>query len=270
MPINTSSFIKRPFQTRQMINLIKHVYARIINRFKKAFISAKRPSKQLKKQFRKVMSSLDLEARFTQIYQINYWNSNESISGHGSTLALTNNLRKELPMLFEQFKIRSVFDGPCGDFNWMKLVVNETDVDYTGADIVLPLIERNQSRYGSESVRFIKLDLTKDSLPTADLMICRDCLFHLSYDDCLLLLTNFTKSNFKYLLTTTYYNNNNFKNVNIITGHFRMIDLHAEPFYFPRETLYKIDDWIAPEKPRKMCLWTKQQVIIALEKSSGA
>ena len=85
-------------------------------------------------------------------------------------------------------------------------------------------------------------------------MICRDCLFNLSYEDKKLVLNNFIKSNTPYLLTTTYVNELKFKNENITTGHFRMIDLFSTPYNFPKEALFKIDYWVAPEKPRAMCL----------------
>lgn len=223
------------------------------------------PSKQVKKHFRKIIHQLNLEDRFTQIYKINYWGNNESVSGRGSTLMLTSNLRNNLPILFEKFAIKRVFDGPCGDFNWMRHVVDATNIDYIGGDIVLPLIESNQSKYETQRVKFKKIDLTKDVLPEADLMICRDCLFHLSYEDTKQLLDNFVQSNIPYLLTTTYHNDTSFKNKDIITGHFRMIDLFSPPYNFPKEVLFKIDDWVAPESPRSMCLWSKDQIIEAIK-----
>lgn len=233
--------------------------------FKSQFDKRSNTFKKTKKAFRKTIHQLSLEDRFTQIYNINYWGSEESTSGRGSTLTLTSNLRKNLPELFNKFSIKSVFDGPCGDFNWMKLVVDEAKIDYTGGDIVLPMIEANQSKHASQHVRFIKIDLTKDTLPTADLMICRDCLFHLSFADTKLVLNNFVQSNIAYLLTTTYHNNATFKNEDIITGHFRRIDLFSAPYHFPKEVLFKIDDWVAPEKPRMMCLWSRNQVLAALQ-----
>lgn len=249
-----------------MFNQFKCFFLQLVTSLKSTYITNRPNTRSIKKRFRKVMHTLNIEERFTQIYLINYWNSDESISGHGSTITLTTNLRLELPKLFKQFNIKSVFDGPCGDFNWMKLVVNETEIDYTGADIVLPLIEENQRKYGNESTRFKKLDLTNDILPDADLMICRDCLFHFSYEDARRLLVNFSRANIPYLLTTTYHNEDSFTNKNIDSGHFRMIDLHSAPFHFPKEVLYKIEDWVYPESPRHMCLWSKDQVIEALKK----
>ena len=238
-------------------NLIMLVKAKLNIKFNSA--------KKIKKNFRKTLHQLTLEDRFTKIHEINYWGSNESISGVGSTLALTANLRKHLPILFKKYHIKRVFDGPCGDFHWMQHVVNETNIDYTGGDIVLPLIEANQTKYANEHVKFKKIDLTTDELPNADLMICRDCLFHLSYYDTKKLLSNFVKSNIPYFLTTTYLNKNRFNNKDIVTGNFREIDLFSTPYNFPKDALYQIDDWIAPESPRFMCLWTRAQVIIALE-----
>lgn len=247
-----------------MMQLLKYYSKKIYTISQNKLCRQSNPAKKTKKQFRKIIHQLNLEDRFTQIYNINYWGSNESVSGIGSTIEITSNLRKMLPVLFTQFSIKSVFDGPCGDFNWMKLVVEETNINYIGGDIVLPMIQANQSKYAKPNIRFVKIDLTKDALPTADLMICRDCLFHLSYEDTKLVLSNFIQSNIPYLLTTTYLNDLSFKNKNIITGHFRMIDLFSAPYNFPKEVLFKIDDWIAPEKPRAMCLWSRNQISEAL------
>jgi hypothetical protein len=48
---------------------------------------------------------------------------------------------RDMPPLIEKFSIKSMFDAPCGDFNWMKLVLDKVKVDYVGADIVKPLID---------------------------------------------------------------------------------------------------------------------------------
>jgi hypothetical protein len=249
-----------------MFNLLKKGFCEFNQLVKDQLGLKSDPSKRVKKNFRKIINELNLEDRFTQIYNINYWNNRESASGRGSTIALTKNLREKLPELFTKFSIKNVFDGPCGDFNWMRLVVEETNINYIGGDIVLPLIQSNQSKYGKHNIRFEKIDLTKDALPTADLMICRDCLFHLSYEDAKLVLSNFIKSDIPYLLTTSYHSNISFENKNIVTGHFRKIDLFSVPYHFPKDVLFEIDDWIAPESPRSMYLWSKVQVIEALQK----
>lgn len=218
-------------------------------------------AKSIKKAFRKVIHHLDVQERFTQIYQINYWGSDESASGKGSTLEHTNNLRKQLPYLLKQFSIEKIFDGPCGDFYWMQHVLQGKNVEYIGADIVKPLIEQNNQTHGNSKISFIHIDLRRDQLPYSDLMICRDCIFHLSYEDTTMLLKNYISSKIPYLLTTTYVNHGLFINRDITSGHFRLIDLFSPPYNFPKEVLFKIDDWIQPNEERWMCLWSREQLI---------
>jgi SAM-dependent methyltransferase len=191
---------------------------------------------------KKSYAGCSLEDRFTAIYICRYWGGdkqNESLSGHGSTLEYTRVLRRELPKLFYQFTIRSVFDAPCGDFKWMKHVVHECpDVEYIGADIVAPMIKANTAQHANERIRFFHADLTQAEFPTADLMICRDCLFHLSYQDIKLVLNNFVASGIPLLLTSTHLGA--LTNRDICSGDFRSIDLFSTPFNFSKEVLYRV------------------------------
>jgi hypothetical protein len=209
------------------------------------------------------------EDKFTWIYQKNYWQSDESASGDGSTLEYTANLRKELPALFDKFSIRTILDAPCGDFNWMRELLRGMDIAYTGGDIVRPLIESLNEHHGAPGRAFIHLDLAADKLPKADLMICRDCLFHLSYADTRAVLKNYLDSGTPYLLTTTHKNHGGWANQDIRTGFYRQIDLFAAPYHFPAAPLARIDDWVAPFPAREMCLWSREQVADALAKAAG-
>lgn len=74
--------------------------------------------------------------------------------------------------------------------------------DYTGADIVPDLIERNR-QFETEKIRFKQLNLIQGRLPKVDLIFGRDCLVHLSYQDALTALRNICNSGSTYLLTTT-------------------------------------------------------------------
>ena len=130
---------------------------------------------------RKIILGLSVpEERFTKIYQENHWNDSGSRSGEGSTLENTQNVRNELPIVLRKYKIKSVLDAPCGDFNWMKSITQGISIKYIGGDIVKPMIEKNQAHHSSNSISFEHLDLTKNLLPEVDLMFCRDCFFHLS------------------------------------------------------------------------------------------
>jgi hypothetical protein len=212
-----------------------------------------------------VLSLKSNEDRFTWIYKNNYWSSSESLSGTGSTLKYTENLRKELPNLFSKYSIQKVFDAPCGDFNWMSHLLPSVKIEYIGGDIVKPLIENLNSKHKSTNISFVHFDLIKEIPPEVDLMICRDCLFHLSFQDIKSVLENFIKSKSTYLLTTTHKNmGRSFTNRDISTGEFRCIDLFSKPFSFPDDPLYVIEDWIAPDPERQMCLWSREQILLAL------
>jgi len=208
----------------------------------------------------KILRHADIEERFTEIYRSSYWNSAESVSGGGSTLSYTEKLRKGLPDLFAKFSIASIFDAPCGDFNWMRYVIEHHSIDYIGGDIVSPLILSLKERYETNNRRFIHIDLTKSQFPAADLMICRDCLFHLSYDDTQAVLENFLRSDIPYLLTSTHVNSTGLSNKDIKTGDFRLIDLFSAPYNFPQDVLYRIPDWREPGPQREMCLWSREQI----------
>ena len=177
-----------------------------------------------------------------------------------------------MPELFTKFSIKSVFDAPCGDFNWMRYVIKDYRINYIGGDIVLPLIRSHNKTYRNTNTQFIQIDLTKHQFPSANLMICRDCLFHLSFEDAKAVLKNFVESNIDYLLTSTHVNLNNFSNKNVPTGGFRHIDLFSAPYNFPQNVLYRIldwrepepGDWREPEPKREMCLWSREQVTTAL------
>jgi hypothetical protein len=224
------------------------------------------PIKLIKyKKFQRVLSLKSNEDKFTWIYKKNYWSSNESFSGPGSTLKYTKNLRKELPNLFSRYSIQKVFDAPCGDFNWMSHLLLFVKIKYIGGDIVKPLIDNLNIKYKSGRISFVHFDLIKEVPPEVDLMICRDFLFHLSFQDIKSVLENYIKSKSTYLLTTTHKNiGRSFTNRNILTGDSRCIDLFSKPFNFPANPLYVIEDWMFPDPERQMCLWDRKQVLLAL------
>jgi hypothetical protein len=203
---------------------------------------------------------------FTKIYKFNYWGSSESVSGSGSTVELTANLRHELPKLFAKFEIGSVYDAPCGDFNWMRTLMKEINFSYCGADIVPDLIQVNIDKFKSENIEFKFADITSDAFPKVDLWICRDCLFHLSYKDIYSALENYVRSDIPFVLTSTHINTVAFENKNILTGGFRLIDLFEKPFCFHFEPLYRIADWVPPHSQREMCLWSRDQIAAVLPK----
>ena len=172
---------------------------------------------------------------FTEIYETNYWNSAESISGEGSEMKQVAVLIQELNQLIKNKQIKTLLDIPCGDFNWMKKV-DLSEVEYCGADIVESLVKKNtEENKDSKNLRFEVLDLMRDNLPKSDLIIVRACLVHLSYDDIFKSIENIKKSGSKYLFTTTYPAHK--INFDIVTGDWRRLNLLEKPFSFPEPIL---------------------------------
>jgi hypothetical protein len=173
---------------------------------------------------------LPLEQRFARIFTTNLWSS-ESRSGLGSELQATAGVREQLPRLLEALDAGSLLDLPCGDFGWLSAVA--LDLDYTGGDIVADLIASNQERFGGAGSRrrFVRLDLTADPLPRADVVLCRDCLVHLSFDHIRLAFENLRRSGSTWLLTTTFLDHH--ENTDIESGDWRILNLTSPPFNLP-------------------------------------
>jgi hypothetical protein len=117
-------------------------------------------------------------------------------------------------------------------------------IDYVGGDIVYDLIKKNKSKYQKKNINFINLDITTNTLPCADLMICRDCLIHLSFKNIKKFFNNFKKSKIKYLLLTSYKlkeKESDFNNMDIENGDFREIDLSKPPFSLSEPILKILD-----------------------------
>lgn len=207
------------------------------------------------------------EKIFNHIYKYNLWGDCESFSGTGSSLVYTENLRKELPVVLKKYNINSIFDAPCGDFNWMSEVLKKYPIKYIGADIVEPLVKKNREKFKiADKIDFIVLDIVNDNYPNADLMICRDCLFHLSYNDIFSIIERFLISNTKFLLVTSHDNRNSeFYNSDIKTGDFRKLDLFSAPFMLPKDSLEIINDWIEPDPPRSMHLFSRELILNAFQ-----
>jgi hypothetical protein len=164
---------------------------------------------------------------FKKIFDLHHWYDEESKSGPGSGLSQTRAVRKFLSDLLVQLQASTILDIPCGDFYWMK-EVDLADCNYCGADIVDDIINQNKIMYINRRRKFIVADLTTSRLPVADLILCRDCLVHFSYEDIRKALANIQNSECKYLLTTTFPGR---INKDIRTGEWRPIDLEASPFF---------------------------------------
>jgi hypothetical protein len=184
-------------------------------------------------------------------YATDAWGSSESGSGVGSELGATENVRVYLPELFHRLKVSTFLDAPCGDWNWMRQV-DLSGVDYIGADVVPAVIAQNNTRYARSDVRFVDADLTKDDLPAADMIMCRDCWVHLSFQDIAAMLRNFRRTGATWLLvsTTPSHGSNQDQRTSI---DWRPLNLRLPPFNFPPEIEGRKDHF--PNEPFLLTLW---------------
>ena len=177
---------------------------------------------------RESFAGLSLEQCFRRIHDTNLWGAPESASGLGSELDATAVLRAELPLLLQRLGVASLLDAPCGDAGW----INAADlrVRLIGVDIVPSLIERLQACVAAGEIEgeYHLADITRDSLPRCDAILCRDCLVHLSFANIERTVANFRASGAKWLIAT------NFPewqiNVDCEDGDWRALNFERAPF----------------------------------------
>ena len=173
-------------------------------------------------------SGLDLAQCFQRIHDMNLWGAAASPSGLGSELDATAVLRAQLPLLLQRLGVASLLDAPCGDAGW----INAADlrVRLIGVDIVPSLIERLQACVAAGEIEgeYHLADITRDSLPRCDAILCRDCLVHLSFSNIERTVANFRASGAKWLIAT------NFPewqiNVDCEDGDWRALNFERAPF----------------------------------------
>jgi hypothetical protein len=201
-------------------------------------------------------SPVNLQRRFSKVYEQNLWGDSESRSGPGSrrdsgqAVHSINVLNK----LCSEYRISSISDVPCGDFNWFHdFLYPNPGISYTGYDIVPDLITRNRRIF---RYNFELLDVTSQIPPPADLVFCKDLFNHLIYRSIANSLLNMISSNSKFLLVSNNFdyieNVDLVDNVNTQTEHgSRHFDLTRAPFHFPNPIWndHYLGFWLLAELP---------------------
>ncbi len=174
---------------------------------------------------------------FNSIYKSNHWNkskkfdSNQSYSGPGSVAnsIQTNNLILELQKFFKENDIKNILDAPCGDCAWIKKIF-ETDINYTGIDIVEDLINQNKLTFNSNlNIKFYCEDLTEyKNFNNYDFILLRDFFIHLPLKMINKILTNLKNSNCRFFAFNNYESANINKEISI--GQHRKINILKDPF----------------------------------------
>jgi SAM-dependent methyltransferase len=127
--------------------------------------------------------NLSTQEIFERIYGANAWgtgNGGDFDSGSGSGKEFVQAYVDAISAYVHSHSIRSIVDLGCGDFRVAQNLLNCVTVEYTGCDVVRPLIEHHRRANANAQTQFMCLDIIKDSLPSGDLYLIRQVLQHLS------------------------------------------------------------------------------------------
>jgi SAM-dependent methyltransferase len=211
-----------------------------------------------------LISCMNKDQKFSYIYKSKYWKGigDGSLSGAGSNENTTHNIKLELQNFFNQKKIKSILDIPCGDWKWMSNMDFEC-INYIGCDVVKEMIDKNNQLYAKDNVKFLLKSLIDDDLPKADIIIVRDLLVHLDNSDILKCLENIKRSDFKYIAITNYPILKSQYKENILGDKWRAINLSMEPFNLI-DPDYNLDDTNiiqGHDKEKYLSVWSNKKFI---------
>ena len=170
-----------------------------------------------------------LTAIFNRIYADGVWGrdvTGQGVSGSGSTLEITREYRAYVEAFIKTHAVTSVVDAGCGDWTFSS-AMDWGNASYLGVDIASDVIETVRKKYEKGRITFQVGDITEE-LPSADLLISKDVLQHLSNE----LVQKFIRNNlrpgkYKWVILT---NDRGSANTDIEPGGYRAIDLAAPPF----------------------------------------
>ena len=134
-----------------------------------------------------VLTDAEMHARM-----VNGWRGglrDGTVCGYSSTRENTKAVRQWLPELCERYDVRTVCDAGAGDLHWIGLV--KWSVQYRPFDLV--------PRHPSVTA----FDITTETLPACDLILCRAVLNHLDSTRVDMAVERFREAG-KYLLATQF------------------------------------------------------------------
>ena len=128
---------------------------------------------------------MSVQDTFRRIYSKQVWGNNGErfYSGPGSYGPASDLYCAAVIGFIQENGIRRVVDCGCGDFSVGKRIVDATDVQYVGVDVVPELIQHHRKKFQSSRVSFVCANIITDELPVADLYLVRQVLQHLTNDE---------------------------------------------------------------------------------------
>jgi SAM-dependent methyltransferase len=151
----------------------------------------------------------DMEESAKAFFRKRSRQTHEPVSGPGSMLANTEDVRNWLTRNIPKLNVKKIVDVGCGDWSWMRLIIPQHDIEYVGYDIVPEIIQNNQERFGNDRTRFELLNPLREKPEAGDLVICRDLLFHLANRHVQAIIDHFRLNGSRYLLATHFEQGDN-------------------------------------------------------------
>jgi SAM-dependent methyltransferase len=152
-------------------------------------------------------------------------------SGGGSDPYWNIDYRAFLERFIRLNGVRSIVDIGCGDWQFSRFI-NLEGVRYHGFDVVKSVVDRNRSRYASDSVTFEEMPRDFRDVPAADLLVMKDVLQHLPDEEIIRHKRDLFVRYPRCLLSNSYRKVHTPINVDIPVGGFRSLDLNADPYNF--------------------------------------
>ena len=135
-----------------------------------------------------------------------------------------------LNRILKEFSIEKIIDAPCGD---SAFGLRLPDFLYHGLDIIKPLVDSlAEMSSGDPKKSYSILDITRDPLPSGDLILSRDFMTRVSNREIWDFLLNIRASSIRYLLADHEPCENNPIDGGKIGGR-RPVNLCAPPFNLP-------------------------------------
>lgn len=193
--------------------------------------------------------NIELMQLFSKLW--NPWYS-QNQNGGASSREGTENLRTQILALFEQHKIKSIFDSGCNDCGWMFLVAPY--IQYQGGDISVNMVNFVKDRH--PDLHVVLHDITTDPIPSVDLLFSRDVAIHLNNQDKKKLWSNWFSSGVPWILITHNVDCERNQDFEYGVSEFPCANANweIEPWSFPVPVTYLHDS-----NSNSMALWHRTQ-----------
>ena len=200
----------------------------------------------------------DRATAFSLIYQRRLWGTGESASGPGSSVANAQGAARAVAEVVRSNGVKSLIDVGCGDLNWLgPELASFPLLHVTAIDIAAAAYASASADPRYAAVAFRAHDVVASPLPVAaELLLCRQCLNHMSAEDAVRALRHIAQSGARLLLLSHYARGDNSAEMLTVGVKYRSWNLQQPPFSDllpPPEKCFE-DEYNVNEEQRPMVL----------------